>query len=301
MFSFLKIFKSQNTNKKETKELCKSISKDELEIALIESDLDYELIERLLLNLGQRITPSEFEVALLALFRGESFYDELRLNELSSDPLIYLIIGVNGAGKTTTIAKLANRFKNEGKKILLVAGDTFRAAAIEQLSLWGEKLGISVIKSQYGADPSSVAFDGINAAKARKMDICIIDTAGRLHNQTNLKNELLKVVKTCEKALNQPFYKIIVLDGTQGQSAINQAKIFNDMLQIDGAIITKLDGTSKGGAILGLYHDLKIPIIALGIGEGANDLVDFDKQKFIDALISHIFAIKKDEKPFING
>lgn len=284
-FDFLKIFKSD----KSFQNLRKNISKDELEIELIESDLDYEIIERLLDSLPNFITPGEFEVALLRFFRGESYYDRLALRTLESNPLVYLIMGINGAGKTTTIAKLASRFKNDGKKTLLVAADTFRAAAIEQLTLWSEKLGVDIVKSQYGADPSSVAFDGVNAAKSRGAEVCIIDTAGRLHNQVNLKNELLKISKTIQKALGGDFYKILILDGTQGSSALNQAKIFHETFDIDGVIITKLDGTSKGGAILSIYHSLKIPIYALGMGEREGDLVDFSVEDFISALISHVF------------
>lgn len=266
------------------------IPKDTLEEVLIESDVDYDIIELLLEHLPANITRNQLEVGLQRFFRGESYYDKVALRKLEAKPLVHLIIGVNGAGKTTTIAKLANRFKNQGKKVLLGAGDTFRAAAIDQLKLWSERIGVDIITTQYGSDPSAVAFDSISAGKARGVDCVIIDTAGRLHNQTNLKNELLKISRVCGKALDGgEFYKILVLDGTQGSSSITQAKIFHEMLEVDGVILTKLDGTSKGGAILSIIHALKLPIIAIGTGEGAEDLIDFDENLFIKEFLDSIF------------
>lgn len=266
------------------------IPKDTLEEVLIESDVDYDIIELLLEHLPANITRNQLEVGLQRFFRGESYYDKVALRKLEAKPLVHLIIGVNGAGKTTTIAKLANRFKNQGKKVLLGAGDTFRAAAIDQLKLWSERIGVDIITTQYGSDPSAVAFDSISAGKARGADCVIIDTAGRLHNQTNLKNELLKISRVCSKALDGgEFYKILVLDGTQGSSSITQAKIFHEMLEVDGVILTKLDGTSKGGAILSIIYALKLPIIAIGTGEGAEDLIDFDENLFIKEFLDSIF------------
>lgn len=266
------------------------IPKDTLEEVLIESDVDYDIIELLLEHLPANITRNQLEVGLQRFFRGESYYDKVALRKLEAKPLVHLIIGVNGAGKTTTIAKLANRLKNQGKKVLLGAGDTFRAAAIDQLKLWSERIGVDIITTQYGSDPSAVAFDSISAGKARGVDCVIIDTAGRLHNQTNLKNELLKISRVCGKALDGgEFYKILVLDGTQGSSSITQAKIFHEMLEVDGVILTKLDGTSKGGAILSIIHALKLPIIAIGTGEGAEDLIDFDENLFIKEFLDSIF------------
>lgn len=269
------------------------ISKDEFEEILIESDVDYDIIESLLSNLPNTITRSQADVALSRFFRGESYYDKLVLKPISHKPLVELIIGVNGAGKTTTIAKLANLYKSKGKKVILGAGDTFRAAAIDQLKLWGERLDIEVISTQYGSDPSALAFDVIKAGIARNADHVIIDTAGRLHNQTNLKNELLKIARICSKALDDaPYYKILVLDGTQGSSALNQAKVFHEMLDIDGVIVTKLDGTSKGGAILSIVHTLRLPIIALGVGEGMEDLQSFDEDSFIQGFLDSIFEVE---------
>lgn len=270
-----------------------SIAKDDLEHALIQSDISYDLIDMLLSNLPEAITRNELEVALWRFFRAESFYDRLRYTPPSGKPETILVIGVNGAGKTTTIAKLASLAKSQNKKIILGAGDTFRAAAIEQLRLWGERLGVEVIHSQIGHDPSSIAFDSIKAGIARGVDQIIIDTAGRLHNQTNLKNELIKISKVCSKALNnQPLHKLLILDGTQGNSAITQAKIFHEALGIDGIIVTKLDSTSKGGAILSMVYELKIPIAYIGTGEGEHDLIAFDEEEYIHSILGAIFGEK---------
>lgn len=268
----------------------KTISKERLEEILIQSDIDYDLVEEILKGLPNEVDKEMLEVALYQLFRAESFYDKITYIPKECKPLVRLIIGVNGAGKTTTIAKLANKAKSEGKKVLLGAGDTFRAAAIEQIKLWGEKLGIEVISSQMGHDPSAIAFDSIKAGIARGADEIIIDTAGRLHNQTNLKNELLKVAKVCQKALeDKPFEKFLILDGTQGSSAINQAKIFNEMLDIDAIIVTKLDSTSKGGAILSMIYELKLPIAYIGVGEKEGDLIPFSQEEYIQTLLDSIF------------
>ncbi|ANV98238.1 signal recognition particle-docking protein FtsY [Helicobacter enhydrae] len=266
------------------------IAKEILEEALIQSDIDYALVEMILDNLPQEVTREALEVALFRFFRSESYYDKIQYHPLNASPNVTLILGVNGAGKTTTIAKLAKKAKKENKRVLLGAGDTFRAAAIEQIKLWGNRLDIEVISSQLGHDPSSIAFDCIKAGIARGYDEIIIDTAGRLHNQTNLKNELIKIAKVCQKALNgQEFHKILVLDGTQGSSAINQAKIFHQILDLDGIIVTKLDGTSKGGAILSMIYELKLPIVYLGMGEKEDDLVAFDEEEYVQMLLDSIF------------
>lgn len=268
----------------------KIISKDELENILIEADIQYEIVDTMLEHLPETINKNQLEVALDRFFRGESYYDKVSLKSIDTKPLVELIIGVNGAGKTTTIAKLAKKYKSQGKKVLLGAGDTFRAAASEQLRLWSEKIGVNIITAQNGADPSALAYDTIYAGIARGMDNIIIDTAGRLHNQTNLKNELLKISRTCSKALEgKDFRKILILDGTQGSSALTQAKIFHEMLDIDGVIVTKLDGTSKGGAILSILYELKLPIIFLGMGEKEDDLVPFDEKSYIQSILESIF------------
>lgn len=295
MFQNLKSILKKTTEKiTQALEIQKAlIAKEDLENALIESDISYDLIGLLLENLPEEISRDELEVALWRFFRSESFYDRLQYTPPSFKPEVILIIGVNGAGKTTTIAKLAHMAKAQGKKVLLGAGDTFRAAAIEQLKLWGEKLGIEVISSQIGHDPSSIAFDSIKAGIARGADQIIIDTAGRLHNQTNLKNELIKISKVCSKALNdQSPHKLLILDGTQGSSAIAQAKIFNEILGVDGIIVTKLDSTSKGGAILSMVYELKLPIAYIGTGEKENDLIPFSEEEYIHSILEAIFGKK---------
>ncbi|MDY3114118.1 MAG: signal recognition particle-docking protein FtsY [Helicobacter sp.] len=269
----------------------KKLSKDELEEILIATDMDYDLVELILSPLGDEISRNELEVALLRLFRGESYYDKVRAKEVIEKPCVDLIVGVNGAGKTTTIAKLANLYKKQGKSVLLGAGDTFRAAAIEQLKMWGERLLIPVVSSQNGHDPSAVAFDAITSAVAKNMDAVIIDTAGRMQNQSNLQQELEKIMRICNKALNgAPHRKILVLDGTQGNAALNQAQIFSKTLGgIDGVIVTKLDGTSKGGAIFSMIYTLKVPILYIGVGEGADDLVPFVEDSYIKTILDSIF------------
>ncbi len=288
MFSFLKKTSENITRFLGQKK--KKISKDVLEEILIECDINYDIVMKILDNLGDNVSKDELRVAIERFFRGESYYDKVRFQELKQTPIVYLIFGVNGAGKTTTIAKLAKRFKDNNKKVILGAGDTFRAAAIEQLQLWSDKIGVDIITTKHAHDPSALAFDTINAAKARNMDYAIIDTAGRLPNQTNLKNELVKISKTCSKAIDErPFHKILVLDGTQGSSSIEQARIFHESLGLDGIIITKMDGTSKGGSILSIIYEFKLPIIFLGIGEKENELIPFDEKEFIEGLLDSIF------------
>lgn len=269
----------------------KKLTKEELEEVLIATDMDYDLIELILSPLGDEISKNELEVALLRLFRGESYYDKVQVKQVEAKPCVDLIVGVNGAGKTTTIAKLANRYKKQGKSVILGAGDTFRAAAIEQLTLWGNRLGLPVVASKQGHDPSAVAFDTITSAVAKGIDCVIIDTAGRLHNQSNLQNELQKILRICNKAKEgAPHRKILILDGTQGTSSLDQAKVFNQTLGgVDGVIITKLDGTSKGGAIFSIIHTLRVPILYIGVGEGAEDLIEFDEAKYIQTILDSIF------------
>lgn len=269
----------------------KKLTKEELEEVLIATDMDYDLIELILSPLGDEISKNELEVALLRLFRGESYYDKVQVKQVEAKPCVDLIVGVNGAGKTTTIAKLANRYKKQGKSVILGAGDTFRAAAIEQLTLWGNRLGLPVVASKQGHDPSAVAFDTITSAVAKGIDCVIIDTAGRLHNQSNLQNELQKILRICNKSKEgAPHRKILILDGTQGTSSLDQAKVFSQTLGgIDGVIITKLDGTSKGGAIFSIIHTLRVPILYIGVGEGAEDLIEFDEAKYIQTILDSIF------------
>ncbi len=268
------------------------IDKESLEEILIATDMDYELVEMILDSLPQIINRNELEVALLRLFRGESYYDKIQPKDITERPCVDLIVGVNGAGKTTTIAKLATFYKKQGKSVILGAGDTFRAAAIEQLKLWGEKLSLPVVASQIGHDPSAVAFDTISSALAKNIDNVIIDTAGRLHNQSNLQQELQKIMRICNKAKEgAPHRKILIIDGTQGTSTLEQAKIFSQTLDgISGVIITKLDGTSKGGAVFSIIHTLRVPILYIGVGEGAEDLIEFNENSYIQTLLDSIFT-----------
>ncbi|WP_121044219.1 signal recognition particle-docking protein FtsY [Helicobacter pylori] len=291
MFNFFKkiVNKIKGEEVKEKKR--QSVPKEELEEILIGFDIQYDLIESLLKHLGDLVTPKQLEVALLRFVRGESYYDKTHLKTITTKPLVHLIVGVNGAGKTTTIAKLAKLSLKQHKKVLLGAGDTFRAAAVKQLQLWGEKLNIQVISAKEGSDPSSLAYNTIESAIAKNIDEVFIDTAGRLHNQTNLKNELSKIARTCSKVLKDaPFYKFLILDGTQGSSGLTQAKIFHETLALDGVIMTKLDGTSKGGAILSVLYELKLPILYLGMGEKEDDLITFDEERFIEDLVDAVFV-----------
>ncbi|WP_018132881.1 signal recognition particle-docking protein FtsY [Effusibacillus pohliae] len=200
---------------------------------------------------------------------------------------VIMIVGVNGVGKTTTIGKLAHKLKQEGKKVILAAGDTFRAAAIEQLEVWGQRVGVDVIKHQQGADPAAVVFDGVQAAKARKADALIVDTAGRLHNKTNLMDELNKVYRVLKREVpDAPHEVLLVLDATTGQNALQQAKIFGEATGVTGLVLTKLDGTAKGGIVIAIRDQLEIPVKFVGLGEKIDDLQAFDPQQFVTALFT---------------
>lgn len=205
--------------------------------------------------------------------------------DTSTTPTVILIIGVNGAGKTTTIGKLAARYKNEGKKVLVAAADTFRAAAIEQLEVWTERAGVDIVKHAEGSDPASVVFDAVTAAKARGTDILICDTAGRLHNKKNLMDELKKISRIVhQQAEGCVLETLLVLDSTTGQNAVNQAKLFSEVAEITGIVLTKLDGTAKGGIIISIHRELGIPVKLVGVGEKLDDLQDFSARDFADAL-----------------
>ena len=201
-------------------------------------------------------------------------------------PFVILVVGVNGSGKTTTIGKLARHWKQEGKKVLLAAGDTFRAAAIDQLQVWADRSGISCISQKIGADPSAVAYDAVQAGLAREMDLVLIDTAGRLQTNTNLMEELKKIKRVIGKVLpGAPHETLLVLDATIGQNSISQARLFNEALEVDGLVMTKLDGTAKGGVLFNITDDLKLPIRFVGVGEKPEDLQEFNPQSFVEALI----------------
>ena len=263
----------------------KNIPKDEFEDILLEADVHYDLVERLLETLPENINRIQAFNSLISVFQYSADF-----KHSDEKPFVEMIIGVNGAGKTTTISKLAYRYKKEGKKVMLGAGDTFRAAAIEQLSRWAAKLDIPIVATRQGHDPSAVVYDTIESAIAKDFDHVIIDTAGRLHTQVNLSEELKKMIRVAGKAKEgTPHRKMLVLDGTQGSSSINQAKAFNEMIGIDGIIITKLDGTAKGGSVLSIADELKMPIFYIGTGEQPEDLINFKANEYINTILDEIF------------
>ncbi len=285
MFGFIK--KAFGVEKKENTTKRSKIEKEELEDLLLEADVNYELVEKILEQLPDSITRVQLYNSLIAVFDYKANW----IDSNSHKPFVEMIIGVNGAGKTTTISKLANKYKSEGKSVMLGAGDTFRAAAIEQLSRWADKLNVPIVSTQQGHDPSAVVFDTIKSAIAKDIDNVIIDTAGRLHTQVNLSEELKKMVRVANKALEgAPHRKLLILDGTQGSSTINQAKAFDEMVGIDGIIITKLDGTAKGGAILSIADELKMPIYYIGVGEKPEDLINFNTKDYVNSILDEIFG-----------
>jgi len=263
-----------------------TFSKEELEEILLEADVEYDLVDIIINEIYQdKVTREILRSKLLATLAHTRYIEP----EFTA-PFVELVVGVNGAGKTTTISKLAYKYKEEGKSVILGAGDTFRAAAIEQLTLWSKKLDIPIVASKQGHDSSAVAYDTIDSAKSKNIDHVIIDTAGRLHTQTNLANELIKINRICDKShAGAPHRTVLVLDGTQGNSAIAQAKAFNEMIGIDGIIITKLDGTAKGGSVFSIAYALELPIIYIGVGEQPEDLIPFNKFEFVDGLLDALF------------
>ena len=202
-------------------------------------------------------------------------------------PYVIMVVGVNGVGKTTTIGKLAHQFKQEGKKVVLGAADTFRAAAVDQLVIWAERVGVEIIKQDMGSDPASVCFDTLQSAKASGADVVIIDTAGRLHNKVNLMNELTKIKNVMTKIIPEaPHDVMLILDASTGQNAIEQATQFTKATEVDSITLTKLDGTAKGGVVIGISDQFKIPVRYIGVGEGMNDLQEFNKEQFVDSLFN---------------
>jgi len=288
MFNFIKRALGRTTDAiKEVAPKKKSkLTKDEFEDILLEADVNYELVERLLEGLGDSVTRIQAFNSLISVFQYKADFKESDVK-----PFVEMIIGVNGAGKTTTISKLAQRYKSQNKSVILGAGDTFRAAAIEQLKRWADRIDVPIIYTQQGHDPSAVVYDTILSAKARGCDNVIIDTAGRLHTQTNLSHELQKMIRVANKALDTaPNRKILILDGTQGSSSINQAKAFDEMIGIDGIIITKLDGTAKGGSLLSIADELKMPIFYIGTGEKPEDLIKFRANDYVNTILDEIFV-----------
>jgi len=265
---------------------------EDIEVVLLKADVGIEATEEIIEFLRKeskkrKITEGEQLKELLK----EKLIEILtpcsgKLNLLGEKPDVILFLGINGSGKTTTVGKLANQFKEEGKSVVLAAADTFRAAAIDQLQIWADRVGVRIIKHKEGADPSAVVFDAINSAKAKGEDIVLVDTAGRLHTKENLMKELQKIKRTIKKfSENQPCETLLVLDGTIGQNSINQAKTFKEAIDISGIIITKLDGTAKGGALIPICKQLQIPIKYIGVGETVEDLQPFDPKAFVEAIL----------------
>jgi fused signal recognition particle receptor len=268
---------------------------DELEEILIAADFGFATTEKILDGLKDVAHKEMWATSDLVIARFKrdvaSFLtlgSELRLD---ANPSVILIVGVNGSGKTTTIGKLATRFRKDGKRVLLVAADTFRAAAADQLEIWAKRSGADIVRGREGADPSSVVFDGIAAAKARSADVVLVDTAGRLQTKVNLMEELKKMRRIIEReAPGQPSETLLVLDGTTGQNAISQAKLFNEATKLTGVVVTKLDSTAKGGVIVAIVDALEIPIAFIGLGESADALQPFEPASFIEALFDTVPA-----------
>ena len=264
---------------------------DELEESLILADLGVDTATKATDRLRKAIreqhlkTPEEAKAALKDILVEMLTVGDVALN-LSTSPSVILVIGVNGVGKTTTIGKISTQLVGQGKNVLLVAGDTFRAAAADQLEIWAGRSGASIVRQHEGADPASVVYDGIQAAKARKSDVIIIDTAGRLHNKQNLMNELNKISRIVERELpNAAKEVLLVLDGTTGQNGLIQAKQFKEIAGVTAIALTKLDGTAKGGIVIAVSDALQIPVKFVGVGEQADDLMPFVARDFVDALI----------------
>lgn len=266
---------------------------EQLEEILIQSDIgvdqSIDIIDKLREEIRfHKITETEVVRESLEKIMADMLiedYADTEVFNINKSPFIILFIGVNGVGKTTTIGKLARRFKNEGKSVLMIAADTFRAAAIEQLVIWSERANVDIMKQQHGSDPSSVVFDGLNMAKKRGYDVVLIDTAGRQHNRANLMNELGKIDRTIKKIFPDGADEtLLVVDATTGQNAVTQAKTFNETIKLSGLVLTKLDGTSKGGIIFGIKHKLGIPVKLIGVGEQVEDLQDFNVTEFTKAI-----------------
>ena len=261
---------------------------EELEEILITSDIGMDTTMKIIDNLKKKIKddkikdPADVKPCLKEVIK------EILLNgttESNDKKKVMLIIGVNGVGKTTSIGKLASKNKNEGKKVILAAADTFRAAAIDQLEIWSNRAGVDLIKHQEGSDPAAVVFDAVQASKSRNADLLICDTAGRLHNKKNLMNELSKIDRVIKREYDDSEIEtLLVLDGTTGQNAVVQAKQFMEACKIDGIILTKLDGTAKGGVVISIKDTLNIPVRYIGVGEGIDDLQEFDAQSYVEAL-----------------
>ena len=269
---------------------------DNLEEALITSDVGVETTLEIIQNIEQRVARDKYvntselhtilkeEIAALLTRSGNTDGEGFEL-PADKKPYVIMVVGVNGVGKTTTIGKLAHMYKAAGKKVYLGAADTFRAAAVEQLCIWGERVGVSVVKQQMGSDPASVAYDTLSSAKANDADVVLIDTAGRLHNKIGLMNELTKIKNVMQKVVpDAPHDVMLVLDGSTGQNAFEQAKQFIKATEVSSLAITKLDGTAKGGVVIGISNQLKVPVKFIGLGEKVTDLQPFNRVEFVDSL-----------------
>lgn len=271
---------------------------DNLEEVLITSDVGVETTLKIVERIETRVARDKvlgvdelnriLKEEIAALLEENNTYDGANFDLPKTDgPYVLMVVGVNGVGKTTTIGKLAHQFKKAGKKVVLGASDTFRAAAVDQLIIWSERVGVPIVQQGMNADPASVAFDALQSAKAQNADVVIIDTAGRLHNKVNLMNELSKIKRVMEKVVpGAPHEILLVLDGSTGQNAFEQAKQFSLATEINALAITKLDGTAKGGVVIGISDQMKIPVKYIGVGEGMEDLQLFNKMEFVDSLFS---------------
>lgn len=265
---------------------------DELEMILLSADVGAKTTEKLIEAVRQAARKKEIKgtedvVPFLKKYLTQMLTEEGQRTRISGTPTVILVVGVNGVGKTTTIGKLANYFHLLNYKVMIAAADTFRAAASEQLEIWGKRAGCDVIKHAEGADPAAVVFDAMKAAIARKTDILFIDTAGRLHNKANLMNELEKIHRVIKREIPEaPHETFLVLDATTGQNAITQAKVFTETANVTGVVLTKLDGTAKGGVVIAIREELGLPVKWIGVGEGIMDFRPFEPEKFVDALFN---------------
>jgi len=264
----------------------------EIEEALLSSDIGYDATEKIIEDIRARVKADGYEDAqmLKALLKEEIakyLIDPNGAERSETKPKVIMIVGVNGVGKTTTVGKLAYNFKNDGRKVLIAAADTFRAAANEQLKIWADRAGVEIIQQEPGTDPGAVAYDAVSAAKARGVDLVLIDTAGRLHTKTNLMEELKKIKRVVQKVIpDAPHEVYLVLDAVTGQNGLVQARQFLEAAGVTGIVLTKLDGTAKGGIVVAISQELKLPVRYIGVGEGIDDLQPFDRKTFVDALFS---------------
>lgn len=265
---------------------------DAIEEALVESDMGVDTTLKIIDNLEERVSKDKYmsQDELVSLLRDEisKLVDEPeQLFDFEKKPYVILVVGVNGVGKTTTIGKMAAYFKAQGKKVILGAADTFRAAAVDQLTIWAERAGVDIVKQSMGSDPASVAFDTVKAAVSRGADVVIVDTAGRLHNRVDLMNELTKIRNVMRKVIpDAPHDVMLILDASTGQNAFQQAKEFSRATDVSSLVLTKLDGTAKGGVVVGVSDQFHIPVKFIGVGEGIGDLKVFDKNEFVEKLFS---------------